>query len=179
MVTRSRTARKSPVPAMDEPAAKDWSAWKVAFTPSWPIKLGNGKNILLSATFQIFADQPYKIDQIEKLASGEEDEDGMVAGLDATTFGYMAFLLATLLLLCLRRPGWAGVETTLAYDDRLWAFTRYQTGEEELYDLSRDPHRLVNLAGRPALASVKNELRGFWRQVWDRGGVRWKRPVPR
>jgi threonyl-tRNA synthetase len=27
----------------------------------------------------MFADQPYKIDQIEKLASGEEDEDGMAA----------------------------------------------------------------------------------------------------
>jgi len=43
----------------DLPGSEDWSGWKVAFTPSWPIKLGNGKNILLSATFQIFSDQPY------------------------------------------------------------------------------------------------------------------------
>jgi threonyl-tRNA synthetase len=28
---------------------------------------------------EMFADQPYKIDQIEKLASGEEDEDGVVS----------------------------------------------------------------------------------------------------
>jgi threonyl-tRNA synthetase len=36
----------------------------------------------------MFADQPYKIDQIEKLASGEEDEDGMAA--DAGGLGEMS-----------------------------------------------------------------------------------------
>ncbi len=75
------------------------------------------------------------------------------------------------------RPAWAGVETTLGYDRTLWAFTRYQTGEEELYDLTNDPHRLLNLAGRAPYAEVRRELRGFWRAVWDRDGVRWKGKV--
>jgi len=75
------------------------------------------------------------------------------------------------------RPAWAGVETTLGYDDTLWAFTRYQTGEEELYDLTNDPHRLVNLAGRAAYAAVRRDLRGFWREVWVRDGVKWKGKV--
>jgi N-acetylglucosamine-6-sulfatase len=75
------------------------------------------------------------------------------------------------------RPAWAGVETTLNYSDTLWAFTRYQTGEEELYDLSHDPHRLKNLVGKPAYADVRRELRGFWKQVWDRDGVHWKGKV--
>ncbi|MFN2184227.1 MAG: threonine--tRNA ligase [Anaerolineae bacterium] len=35
------------------------------------------KDISVDEAKKMFADQPYKIDQIEKLASGEEDEDGM------------------------------------------------------------------------------------------------------
>jgi hypothetical protein len=77
----------------------------------------------------------------------------------------------------LARPAWAGVETTLGYDDTLWAFTRYQTGEEELYDLTHDPHRLVNLAHKTAYADVRRDLRGFWRGVWDRDAVKWKGKV--
>lgn len=75
------------------------------------------------------------------------------------------------------RPAWSGVETTLGYDDTLWAFTRYRTGEEELYDLTKDPHRLVNLVGRAAYVGVRNDLRRFWRGVWERDGVKWKGKV--
>jgi hypothetical protein len=32
--------------------------------------------------------------------------------------------------------------------------------EEELYDLTEDPHEIKNLADDPAMAEVKNELRG-------------------
>jgi hypothetical protein len=71
------------------------------------------------------------------------------------------------------RPAWAGVETTLGYSQRRWAFTRYQTGEEELYDLTADPHRLSNLVGVPAHQDVRKELRGFWREIRDRDGVHW------
>ena len=35
------------------------------------------RDISVDEAKEMFADQPYKIDQIEKLASGEEDEDGM------------------------------------------------------------------------------------------------------
>jgi threonyl-tRNA synthetase len=37
------------------------------------------KDISVDAAKAMFADQPYKLDQIEKLSSGEEDEDGLAA----------------------------------------------------------------------------------------------------
>jgi hypothetical protein len=40
-----------------------------------------------------------------------------------------------------------------------WVYTEYATGERELYDLTADPHQLENLAGRPAYAQVRSELR--------------------
>jgi len=38
-------------------------------------------------------------------------------------------------------------------------YAMYTWGEEELYDLVRDPHELVNQAANPGLAAVKRELR--------------------
>jgi arylsulfatase A-like enzyme len=72
------------------------------------------------------------------------------------------------------RPAWSGVISTLRYDDRLWAFTRYRNGEEELYDLTADPHRLDNLARRPAYKPVLRDMRDFWRRVWKRDDVSWR-----
>jgi arylsulfatase A-like enzyme len=72
------------------------------------------------------------------------------------------------------RPAWAGVESTLKYDDRLWAYTRYRPGEEELYDVAKDPHRLNNLAGTAGHWNVLRGMRRFWRQVWDGDDVSWR-----
>ena len=58
------------------------------------------------------------------------------------------------------RPAWAGVESTRKYSATLWAYTRYRTGEEELYNVSRDPHHLTNLAGRAGLQE------GAHRHAW-------------
>jgi len=69
-------------------------------------------------------------------------------------------------------PGWIGIHSTLSYSNRLWSFTRYQTGEEELYDRKADPHMLVNLAKRPAYADVLADMRGFWRSIRNRDGVK-------
>ena len=74
------------------------------------------------------------------------------------------------------RPSWAGVESTLKYDDKLWAYARYRTGEEELYNVSVDPHRLHNLVGRSAHKKTLNEMRGFYDKVWveDKVSFRFK-----
>jgi arylsulfatase A-like enzyme len=57
------------------------------------------------------------------------------------------------------RPAWYGIRTTLGYSNMRWVYTEYATGERELYDLTADPHQLENLAGRPAYAQVRSELR--------------------
>jgi arylsulfatase A-like enzyme len=72
------------------------------------------------------------------------------------------------------RPAWAGVESTRKYSQTLWAYTRYRTGEEELYDVSRDPHHLSNLAGEPAYRKVLTDMRAFYRRVWSRDDVSWR-----
>jgi arylsulfatase A-like enzyme len=69
------------------------------------------------------------------------------------------------------RPSWAGVESTFKYDDQLWAYARYRTGEEELYNVSADPHRLRNLVGKPAHHKTLTEMRAFFDRVWERDHV--------
>lgn len=74
------------------------------------------------------------------------------------------------------RPAWSGVDTTLKYDDTLWSYARYETGEEELYDISHDPHRLENVAGKASAAAVLKYVRRMWRRTWDEEDVRWRSP---
>lgn len=72
------------------------------------------------------------------------------------------------------RPPWAGVESTRAYSDTLWVYARYKGGEEELYNISKDPHHLNNLARKPAFKKVLNDMRRFHRQVWDADDVEFR-----
>ena len=72
-----------------------------------------------------------------------------------------------------RRPAWSGVDTTLRYDETLWSYVRYQTGEEELYDLNRDRYRLRNLADARAYRPVLRDVRAMWQRTWQRDDVRW------
>ncbi|MEX1297242.1 MAG: sulfatase-like hydrolase/transferase [Candidatus Limnocylindrales bacterium] len=64
------------------------------------------------------------------------------------------------------RPPWAGVESTRKYSDTLWVYARYKGGEEELYNISKDPHHLRNLARKPAHKQVLKDMRRFHDQVW-------------
>lgn len=57
------------------------------------------------------------------------------------------------------RPAYCGFRT----EDRL--YVRYSTGEEELYDYTRDPFELDNLAGNPAYAEEKAELKKRTREA--------------
>jgi N-acetylglucosamine-6-sulfatase len=50
------------------------------------------------------------------------------------------------------------VPTFCEVRDRRYELTQYETGEEELYDLSTDPFQLQNRADDPLLASVRSSL---------------------
>ena len=45
-----------------------------------------------------------------------------------------------------------------------WKYAQYRTGEEELYDLLRDPYELRNLAGSPTRRTKVMESRGIVRR---------------
>jgi arylsulfatase A-like enzyme len=57
------------------------------------------------------------------------------------------------------RPAWYGLRTTGGYaPDGRWAYTEYDTGEVELYDLVADPWQLENVAGAPEHAALRDDL---------------------
>jgi arylsulfatase A-like enzyme/Ca2+-binding RTX toxin-like protein len=60
---------------------------------------------------------------------------------------------------CIRYPGYWGVVTAGR------AYIRYSTGEEELYDLRKDPYELRNQAHDPQLAATKARLRKTLNQL--------------
>ena len=73
------------------------------------------------------------------------------------------------------RPAWYGLETTRKCFDTHWSYTEYASGERELYNLDQDPHRLENLAGRPAFAGKVDQLhRLLHREVITPNGVKFK-----
>ena len=56
----------------------------------------------------------------------------------------------------------------------LWVYAKYKGGEEELYNISKDPHHLHNLAGKPAYGKVLNDMRRFHKKVWNGDGVQYR-----
>jgi arylsulfatase A-like enzyme len=46
-----------------------------------------------------------------------------------------------------------------------WRYIRYENGEEELYDETKDPNEYTNLAGKPEFAAKKIELAKFMPQT--------------
>lgn len=42
-----------------------------------------------------------------------------------------------------------------------WRYIRYADGTEELYDVKSDPNEWTNLAGKPELAAVTQELGAY------------------
>jgi N-acetylglucosamine-6-sulfatase len=50
-----------------------------------------------------------------------------------------------------------------------FSYIRYRTGEEELYDLVRDPHQLENLVGRAEMASRLRQLRSRLQHLCGEG----------
>jgi len=65
-------------------------------------------------------------------------------------------------------PRWVGIRTTVGSSLGRWVWTRYETGEEELYDLRRDPAQLVNVAADPAHAMIKATLEARLQELMAR-----------
>jgi N-acetylglucosamine-6-sulfatase len=59
-----------------------------------------------------------------------------------------------------------------------WKLMRYSTGEQELYDLWKDPLELQNLARTPADATVLHEMRGLFDEYWNCHGDGCRAPLP-
>ena len=77
-------------------------------------------------------------------------------------------------------PPWYGLLTTFGYDpDTLFQYVEYRTGERELYNVTRDPFRLQNLAKTPRKAKLVKDLhRRLHDQVVEPDGVRFPAPRP-
>ena len=60
-----------------------------------------------------------------------------------------------------------GAPTFCAIHTDRYLLVRYATGEEELYDLVRDPHQMENVAGSPRYEELRGSLRGRLRTLCD------------
>jgi len=59
-----------------------------------------------------------------------------------------------------------------------WAYFRYSTGEEELYDLFADPLELRSLAGDPAYSRTLSRVRTLWTAYVGCAGVECRATLP-
>jgi N-acetylglucosamine-6-sulfatase len=50
------------------------------------------------------------------------------------------------------------VPPNCAVRNKQYSYTRYRTGEEQLYDLAADPYELNNVAGDPAHSAIRDAL---------------------
>lgn len=67
-------------------------------------------------------------------------------------------------------PGFAGPRTSIGVRTGRYSYIRNRTGEDELYDLWRDPVQETNVAGTPSYRRVERELRGVWWRLRDCAG---------
>ena len=106
---------------------------------------------------------------------------GRIDGLSALTSDREGIVMEAMRWVGKRgRPAYCGFRT----EDRL--YVRYSTGEEELYDYSRDPHELDNVVDDPAYAADKQTLKTRTRQAcspmppgfaWDKREARLRPPT--
>jgi hypothetical protein len=60
-----------------------------------------------------------------------------------------------------------GAPTFCAIHTERYVLVRYATGEEELYDLVRDPHQMENVAGSARYEEQRGSLRARLRVLCD------------
>jgi len=152
---------------MPLPGGKKWPhAVTVPLYALWPARLGNERRVVDEPVSNI--DIPVTIC---KLAGCRlRDADGMdlmplmtgeAAELDRR------FVYTEMLWHWGKMPSWYGLVTTSRYSaDATWQYTEYANGGRELYNLTRDPQRLKNLARLPRLNERVRQLhRILHRQV--------------
>ena len=59
-----------------------------------------------------------------------------------------------------------------------WKFVRYANGDQELYDLLRDPLELTSRTDQPAYAGVQREMRRLWSRYQDCSQDLCRLPLP-
>jgi arylsulfatase A-like enzyme len=106
---------------------------------------------------------------------------GRIDGLSTVTSDRDGLVMEAMRWVGLRgRPAYCGYRT----EDRL--YVRYSTGEEELYDYSRDPYELDNVVDDPAYAADRDALKRQTRQAcsptppgfaWDQRESRLRPPT--
>jgi hypothetical protein len=76
------------------------------------------------------------------------------------------------------RQGFGGPWTSIGVRTARYALLRHRTGEDELYDLWRDPAENDNVYGVRRYRQVRRELLRVWRTLHSCQGVKCQTPLP-
>ena len=145
------------------PGAKKWPhAVEVPLYMLWPARLGGQPRVVSEPVSNV--DLPVTICALAgcrmRKADGRDISPLLTGEADRLE---RRFLYTEMLRAHQDMPPWYGLVTTGAYaSDRIWHYTEYANGGHELYDLTRDPHRLRNLAREPGQTK---RLRQFHRML--------------
>lgn len=77
-----------------------------------------------------------------------------------------------------RAPGFSDPRTSIGVRTARYSYIRARSGEDELYDLLRDPLQQRNVHGRPGYATVERALLRAWWQLKDCAGSACQEPLP-
>ncbi len=151
----------------------------VPFYVLWPKVLGNERRVVDEPISSV--DLPVTVCALAGCALHDPDGFDITPLLtgEATRLD-RDFLYLELLRPRGKMPPWYGLLTTFAYDpDTLFQYIEYRTGERELYNVTRDPYRLQNLANTPRKADLVEDLhRRLHDEVVEPDGVRFPSARP-
>jgi len=138
----------------------------------WPAELGNKRRVVREPVSNV--DIPTTICELAGCSLDDADGASLLPLLKGTA-GKLdrQFLYTEMLHPWHDMPPWYGLVTTRGYSTKaIWQYTEYATGGRELYDLTRDPFRLNNVAWRPRQAERVKELHEMLhREVVEPDGV--------
>jgi N-acetylglucosamine-6-sulfatase len=76
------------------------------------------------------------------------------------------------------RSGFRTALNTKGIRTARYKYVRYSTGEEELYDLKKDPLELESRQDDPAYAGIKRALKALWWEYYDCKEAACDKPLP-